>query len=183
MSDRDDQLIAAHAAHSKQQALNAIVDEAQNVAQTYAQQIQRGDSAGASWTLRSYAALKAEYDTIAGGQQQAPTQAQPQGQQQFTPAEMEWLRGHENVVRDPRKWNECLAAANSLAMRGYDRNSPEYINGIELALGLIGPDGKEGNEIISPDQVVEICKITPQQYNEGAARLAELKRQGFYKPE
>jgi hypothetical protein len=185
MSERDDQLIAAHAAHSQRQALSQISDEAQNVLKTYGEQIQRGDSAGAAWSLRSYAALKSEYDVIAGTpaqqqQQQAPAQ---QAQQQFTQAEQEWVSRNENVVRDPRKWAECVAAANSLAMRGYDRNSPEYINAIELAIGLTGPDGKEGNEIISPNQVVEICKITPDQYREGAARLAEMKRQGFYKVE
>jgi hypothetical protein len=182
MSERDEELIRAHAQHAQRQALAQIQDEAANVAQTYAQQIQRGDSSGAAWTLRSYAELVSQANVIAGtaGQQQAQ---QPQGQQQFTQAEMEWIRANENVCRDPRKWNECIAAANSLIARGYDRNSPEYINAIELAIGLTGPDGKEGNEIISPDQVVEICKITPEQYNQGAAKLAEMKRQGFYKVE
>jgi len=189
MSDRDDQLLAAHAAHSRQQALNAIADEASNVAKTYGEQIQRGDSAGASWTLRSYAALKNEYDAIAGGQQQAQPQ-QPQGQQQFTPAEMEWIRGHENVVRDPRKWNECIAAANSLAARGYNRNSPEYINAIELAIGLTGPDGREGSEIASPDTALEAVNnsqiarkfgpVDADTYNRGVQRLIENKKLGLY---
>src|SRR5215831_4524304 len=98
-SDRDQELYAAHAAHSQRQALSQISDEAQNVLKTYGEQIARGDSAGAAWTLRSYAALKNEYDALAGApaaqQQQAPQQ--PQGQQQFTPAEMEWINRNPNV--------------------------------------------------------------------------------------
>jgi hypothetical protein len=182
--DRYDELLAAHAAHAQRQALSQINDEAQNVLRTMDEQLRRGDSSGAGWSLRSYAALKSEYDVIAGApaqQQQAPQQ--PQGPQQFTQAEMEWIRANEGVVRDPKKWAECVAAANSLIARGYNRDSAEYLGAIELAIGLRGPDGQEGNEIISPNQVVEICKITPDQYREGAARLAEMKRQGFYKAE
>jgi hypothetical protein len=117
MADRYEELIAAHAAHSQRQALSQISDEAQNVLKTYGEQIQRGDSAGAAWSLRSYAALKSEYDVIAGAPAAQQQQAQPQpqqvqpAQQQFTQAEQEWIRRNENVVRDPRKWAECVAAA------------------------------------------------------------------------
>jgi hypothetical protein len=192
MSERDDQLIAAHAMHSQRQALSQINDEAQNVLKTYGEQIARGDSAGAAWTLRSYAALKNEYDVIAGQQQAPQHQApqQPQGQQQFTQAEMEWLRRNENVVRDPKKWNECLAAANSLIARGYNRDSPEYINAIELAIGLTGPDGREGVEMASPDTALEAVNnsqiarkfgpVTPDDYRQGMARLIENKKLGLY---
>jgi hypothetical protein len=193
MSDRDNELLAAHAVHSQRQALAQINDEAANVLKTYGEQIARGDSSGAAWTLRSYAALKNEYDVIAGQPQQQyqqPQQQPQQGQQQFTPAEMEWIRGHENVVRDPRKWAECVAAANSLAARGYDRNSPEYINAIELAIGLTGPDGREGVEMASPDTALEAVNnsqiarkfgpVTPDDYRQGMARLVENKKLGLY---
>jgi hypothetical protein len=197
MSDRDDQLIAAHAAHAQRQALQHIADEAENVRQTYVRQIARGDSDGAAWTLRQYANLATEANVITGPTQQqyqqSQQQAQPQGQQQFTPAEMEWLRSHENVVRDPKKWNECLAAANSLVARGYDRNSVEYLNAIELAIGLTGPDGREGVEIASPDTALEAVNnsqiarkfgpVTPDDYRQGMARLIENKKLGLYEPQ
>jgi hypothetical protein len=191
-SDRDQELMRAHAQHAQRQALQHISDEAQNVARTYTEQVARGDSDGAAWTLRQYASLVNEANVIAGtpAQQQQP-QAQPQqGQQQFTPTEMEWLRGHENVVRDPRKWNECLAAANSLVARGYDRNSPEYINAIELAIGLNGADGREGAEMSSPDIALEAVNnsqiarkygpVDADTYNRGVQRLVENKKLGMY---
>src|SRR6516225_9394107 len=101
MADRYDELYAATVANAQKQALAEIANEAQNVLKTADEQFKRGDSAGASWTLRSYAALKNEYDVIAGAPQQQQQQVQPQqpqqAQQQFTPAEMEWIRQNENV--------------------------------------------------------------------------------------
>jgi hypothetical protein len=193
-SDRDQELIRASAMHAQRQALQHIASEAENVRQTYAQQIARGDSDGAAWTLRQYANLAAESNVIAGTpaqQQQAqqqPPQAQ-QGQQQFTPTEMEWIRRNENVCRDARKWNETIAAANSLIARGYDRNSPEYINAIELAIGLTGPDGRDGPEIASGDTALEAVNnsqiarrygaVTPAEYNHYSQHLDALKRAGL----
>jgi hypothetical protein len=196
-SDRDQELMRAHAVHSQRQALSQINDEAANVLKTYGEQIARGDSAGAAWTLRSYAALKNEYDVIAGTpaqqqQQQAPQQP-PQGQQQFTPAEMEWIRSHQNVVADQRKWAECVAAANSLIARGADRNSGEYLRGIEVAIGLVGADGKEGFEMASPDTALEAVNnsqiarkfglVDADTYNRGVQRLVENKKLGMYEPQ
>jgi hypothetical protein len=190
--DRYDELLAAHAAHSRRQALTQISDEAQNVLKTYGEQIARGDSAGAAWTLRSYAALKNEYDVIAGtpAQQSQPAQ---HGQQQFTQAEQEWISRNANVVRDPKKWNECLTAANSLVARGYDRNSPEYINAIELAIGLTGADGREGVEMSSPDIALEAVNnsqiarkygpVDADTYNRGVQRLIQDKKSGLYEPQ
>jgi hypothetical protein len=196
MSDRDNELLAAHAANAQKQALAAIQDEAQNVAKVYGEQVARGDSAGASWSLRQYAELANEWNAIAGtAQQQAPQPQQPpqQAQQQFTQAEQEWISRNENVVRDPKKWNECLAAANSLVARGYDRNSPEYINAIELAIGLTGPDGREGAEIASPDVALEAVNnsqiarkygpVDADTYNRGVQRLVENKKLGLYEPQ
>jgi len=188
-SDRDAELIRAHAAHAQRQALQHIASEAENVRQTYAQQIARGDSDGAAWTLRQFASLAPEANVIAG----TPAQPAQQQQGQFTPAEMEWIRRNENVVRDPKKWNECLAAANSLVARGYDRNSPEYINAIELAIGLTGADGKEGFEMSSPDLALEVTNnsqiarkfgpVTADDYNRGVQRLIENKKLGLYEPQ
>jgi hypothetical protein len=194
MADRYDELYAATVANAQKQALAEIANEAQNVLKTADEQFKRGDSAGASWTLRSYAALKNEYDVIAGAPQQQQQQVQPQqpqqAQQQFTPAEMEWIRQNENVCRDPRKWAECVAAANSLAMRGYDRNSPEYLAAIELAIGLRSPDGRDGAEIASPDTALEAVNnsqiarkfgpVDADTYNRGVQRLIENKKLGLY---
>jgi hypothetical protein len=185
MVDKYDDLLAIRNQSAQQAALRQIANQAQSEVEDYHRYIVEGDTEKAAWAQRGYQALAMEYNTLVAGmaQQQQPAQQAQPAQQQFTQAEQEWISRNANVVRDPKKWAECVTAANSLAMRGYDRNSPEYINAIELAIGLTGPDGKEGNEIISPNQVVEICKITPEQYEQGAARLAEMKRQGFYKVE
>jgi hypothetical protein len=160
--------------------VQGLQNQAQANLHDYQQAIAENDMNAAAWAESEYRKNTGELAEMTGGQAAQQQQAQP-AQQQFSEAEREWINRNANVCADPRKWNECIAAANSLIARGYDRNSPEYINAIEMAVGLVGPDGKEGNEIISPNQVVEICKITPDQYREGAAKLAEMKRQGFYK--
>src|SRR5262249_1393917 len=157
-SDRDNELIAAHARYAQQAALSQIADEKQNVARTWGEQIARGDSTGAAWTLRQLATLAAEEQMIAGAPAQQQQVQQPQQQSPYTQAEIEWIRRNENVCRDPKKWAECIAAANSLIARGADRNSDEYLHGIELAIGLVGADGKDGPEILSPEVVSEISR-------------------------
>jgi len=93
-------------------------------------------------------------------------------------------------VRDPKKWNECVAAANSLAMRGYDRNSPEYINAIELAIGLTGADGRDGPEIASEQTALDAVNnsqtarkfgpVSQDDYRRRVQRLIENKKLGLY---
>ena len=174
-----DELVAIANQKASEQAIQQIANDYKANTELYYESAAAGKYDDAAYYLREARRLEVEAAPyVAATQQQAQ-----QPQQQFTQAEQEWINRNANVVRDPKKWNECLAAANSLVMRGYDRNSAEYLAAIELAIGLTGPDGKESNEIISPNQVVEICKITPDQYREGAAKLAELKRQGFYKVE
>src|SRR5262249_10611507 len=148
----------------------------------YQQAIAENDMNAAAFAESEYRRNTRELAEMTGGQaaqqQQAPQQ---QAQQQFTPAEMEWIRANENVVRDPKKWAECIAAANSLAVRGYDRNSPEYLNAIELAIGLTGPDGRDGPEIASPDSALEAVNnsqiarkygpVDADTYNRGVQRL------------
>jgi hypothetical protein len=129
----------------------------------------------------------------AAQQQQAPQQQPQPAQQQFTASEMEWIRRNENVVRDPRKWAECVAAANSLIARGYNRDSTEYLNGIEVAIGLRAADGGEGVEIASPAVALDAVNnsqiarkfgpVDADTYNRGVQRLVENKKLGLYEPQ
>jgi len=186
MSDRDNEVLAAHAKYAQQRALSAIQDEAAHVAKTYGEQIARGDSDGASWTLRSYAALVNEAQTIAG----APAQQQ---QPQFSREKADWMRRNENLCRDPQKWAECVNAHHTLIRRGVPEDSPEYFNGIEVAVGLRGADGKEGFEIASPDTALEAVNnsqiarkygpVDADTYNRGVQRLVENKKPGLYEPQ
>jgi hypothetical protein len=191
MADKYDDLLAIRNQSAQQAALRQIANQAQAEVADYHRYIAEGDTEKAAWAQRGYQALAMEYNAMLAGmaQQQQPAQQQPQQQQaqpQFSEAEREWINRNANVVRDPKKWNECLAAANSLVMRGYDRNSPEYINAIELAIGLTGPDGRDGPEIASPDVALEAVNnsqiarkfgpVTPDDYRQGMARLVENKK-------
>ena len=195
MGDKYDDLLAIRNQSAQQAALRQIYNQAQAERADYDRYIQEGDVDKAAWAQRGYQALAMEYNAMLAGmapQQQAqPQQQQPQpAQQQFTASEMEWIRRNENVVRDPRKWAECVAAANSLIARGYNRDSPEYLNGIEVAIGLRAADGGEGVEIASPDTALEAVNnsqiarkfgpVTPDDYRAGMARLVENKKLGLY---
>src|SRR5215472_6462629 len=192
--DRYDDLLAIRNQSAQQAALRQIANQAQCEVDDYNRYIAEGDTEKAAWAHRGYRALAMEYNTmvsgLAGQQQPQPQQQQQEAQQRFTAAEMEWLRGHENVARDPKKWNECLAAANSLIARGYDRNSPEYINAIELAIGLTGADGRDGVEIASEQTALDAVNnsetarkfgpVSPDDYRRGVQRLIQDKVSGLY---
>jgi hypothetical protein len=191
-SDRDQELMRAAAQHAQRQALQEINNEAESVRKTWAEQIARGDSSGAAWSWRAFAALKSEYDVIAGSgqqqQQQAPQQQQVPQQQQsgFTPEEQAWIEANPHVWNDPEKRSEAIKAANSLVMRGYRRGSPEYLAGIEHWIGLRDADGGDALPIINDSEVARISKskygdTTPDEIRQGQERLAELKRYGLYR--
>jgi hypothetical protein len=83
-----------------------------------------------------------------------------------------------------------LRQQNSLIARGYNRDSPEYLNGIEVAIGLRSPSGQEGAEIASPDTALEAVNnsqiarkfgpVDADTYNRGVQRLIENKKLGLY---
>jgi hypothetical protein len=189
--DRYDQLlqIRQQAAHNR--LVSGLENQRQANLADYWQAINENDVNAAAFAQSEYHRNTRELAEMTGAQAaQQQQQAQPQqGQQQFTQAEQEWIRGHENVVRDPKKWNECLAAANSLIARGYDRDSPQYLAAIELALGLTGADGRDGVEVASPDVALEAINnsqiarrygaVTPQEYNHYRQHLDALKRAGL----
>ena len=157
--DRYDQLYQIRQQAAHQRLVQGLQNQAQANLHDYQQAIAENDMNAAAWAESEYRKNLRELAEMTGhqaAQQQAPQQQA--AQQQFTQAEMEWIHRNENVVRDPRKWAECVAAANSLAMRGYDRNSPEYINAIELAIGLTGADGREGVEIASEQAALDAVK-------------------------
>jgi hypothetical protein len=202
MADRYDELYAATVANAQKQALAEIANEAQSVLKTADEQFKRGDSAGGAWTLRSYAALKNEYDVIAGGQQQQAPQQQYAPQQQaqpppqYTQAEMDLMQHYPDQVR--RNWNTAQVAANNLLaskakadpeadLWAY-RNSAEYINGIAHACGITDASGAESIEVQSPNEALAACqskygKVDAETYNAGVQKLIEMKKLGYYRPE
>jgi hypothetical protein len=123
---------------------------------------------------------------VAAAQQQQPQQPQQQQpQQQYTDAERDLLRDYPQIANDPGKWRTALAAANNLIMRGYDRNSGEYVAAIAHACGVLNSDLTESNEVASPNEALRASQskygeVTASEYNENARRLAELKKYGFY---
>jgi hypothetical protein len=198
-SDRDAELIRAHAAHAQRQALQHIQDEAANVAQTYQQQVARGDSSGAAWTLRQFASLVNEANVIAGAPAQQQQQAQQQPQQQYAPqpqlteVEMQILREHPGIAADPKKLAEAKAAADALVTKNFHdpnyRNSPGYDSALRVALGLTASDGvSPGQEIASADAAVEATRgskyardFSRAEYDHLSNYRDELKKRGFYR--
>src|SRR6516165_4414129 len=94
-----DQLLAAHAAHARQQALEIARDEYNSIKKTYDEQVLRGDSQGAGWSLNALADVVNRANLIAGsGQQQASAQPQQQTQQpQLTPTQQQILERYPGI--------------------------------------------------------------------------------------
>src|SRR6516165_6808753 len=192
--DRYDQLYQIRQQAAHQRLVSGLESQRQANWQDYCQAISENNMDGAAFAESEYLRHTRELAEMTGGQAAQPQQAQPQqAQQQFTQAEQEWISRNENVVRDPKKWAECLAAANSLIARGYDRNSPEYINAIELAIGLTGADGREGVEIASEQAALDAVNnsqtakkfgpVSPDDYRRGVQRIIENKKLGLYEPQ
>jgi hypothetical protein len=189
MSDRDDQLIAAAAQHAQRQALEIARDEYNSIAKTYGEQLQRGDSAGAAWSLQAIADVVNRANLIAGtaGQQQQPQPQQtPQAPQQpqLTPTQQQILErypGIRNRWQEAQYWDRCLQA------QGYDPNSDAYAHAMLIGLGVFDPSGqRESNEIASADTMVEAVRnskyardFTREQYDHLAQYRDELKKAGF----
>ena len=123
---------------------------------------------------------------VAAAQQQQPQQPQQQQpQQQYTDAERDLLRDYPQIANDPVKWRTALAAANNLILRGYDRNSGEYVAAIAHACDVLNSDGTESLEVASPDEALRACQskygaVSVETYNEGVKRLIQEKRAGKY---
>jgi hypothetical protein len=99
---------------------------------------------------------------------------------------LQYINDRSNVWNDPEKRKDMMAAANSLALKGYDRNSPEYFAAIDLAVGLTDASGLgDGPQIISDSEVARISKskygeTSPQEIQQGKERLALLKQYKLY---
>jgi hypothetical protein len=116
---------------------------------------------------------------------QAAQQQQQQQQSQFTQIEQDMLRAYPQIASDPKKWGVALAASRNLQLRGYDRNSPEYAQGVLHACDVLNADLTESREVASPDEALRACQskygaVTVDEYNNGVQRLIEEKRSGKY---
>jgi len=186
-----DQLLAAHAAHARQQALEIARDEYNSIKKTYDEQVLRGDSQGAGWSLNALADVVNRANLIAGsGQQQASAQPQQQTQQpQLTPTQQQILERYPGIRNDARKWQEAQYWNASLRMQGYDPNSERYAQAMLVGLGVLDANGqRESNEIASPDTAVEAIRnskyakdFTREHYDQLANYRDQLKAAGFYR--
>jgi hypothetical protein len=207
--DRYDQLLQIqqnrqYAAH--QRLVQGLESQRQANWQDYCQAISENNMDAAAFAESEYLKHTRELAEMTGRQaaqqQRAPQQqAQPQqaqALQQFyqqhgfvpTEGELRYINDRLNVWSDPEKRREMIAAANSLALKGYNRNSDAYFSAIDLAVGLTGPDGRDGPEIASPETALEAVNnsqiarkygpVTPDDYRQGMARLVENKKLGLY---
>ena len=194
MADKYDDLLAIRNKSAQEAALRQIYNQAQAERADYDRYIQEGDTDKAAWAQRGYQALAMEYNTMLANMGAAQQQAQPQQpaqaqqqqpQQQYTDAERDLLRDYPQIANDPAKWRTALAAANNLILRGYDRNSGEYVAAIAHACDVLNSDGTESLEVASPDEALRACRskygaVTVEEYNRGVERLAQEKRAGKY---
>jgi hypothetical protein len=177
--DKYDELVRVANAKATQQAYNQIQADIQGNAKCYWDSIASGKTDDAGWFLRNHRNLELEAQALAG------TAQQQQAQQQFTQAEQDLLRDFPEIARDPQKWHTALAASNNLQLRGYDRNSAEYIQAVAHAAGVLNADMTESLEVASPNEALRICQskygeVDADTYNQGVARLIEDKRAGKY---
>src|SRR6516162_2449854 len=177
MGDKYDDLLAIRNQSAQEAALRQIYNQAQAERADYDRYIQEGDVDKAAWAQRGYQALAMEYNAMLAGMAQQ--------QQQYTDAERDLLRDYPQIANDPVKWRTALAAANNLILRGYDRNSGEYVAAIAHACDVLNSDGTESLEVASPDEALRACQskygaVSVETYNEGVKRLIQEKRAGKY---
>jgi len=197
--DRYDQLYQIRQQAAHQRYVQGLQNQAQANLHDYQQAIAENDVNAAAWAESEYRKNLRELHEMTGGQaaqqqqqaSQQPTQAQQQAQpqqqpqQQFTDAERDLLRDYPQIANDPVKWRTALAAANNLILRGYDRNSGEYVAAIAHACDVLNSDGTESLEVASPDEALRACQskygaVSVETYNEGVKRLIQEKRAGKY---
>jgi hypothetical protein len=148
MADRNDDLIALANQHAQRQAYEQIQRDYEGNSRAYWDAIKAGKTDDAAWCLRNARNLEIEARELLGT---AQAQQQQQPQQQFSQAEQDLLRDYPQIASDPQKWQTALAAANNLIVRGYDRNSAEYIQAIAHAVGILNSDMTESLEVASPN--------------------------------
>jgi hypothetical protein len=181
-----EQLVQIRQQAAHQRMLEGLANQARANLADYQSAIAEGDTDKAAWMEAEYLKNTRELAEMTG-------QAQQQRQQdQLTDVERGLLREFPGIASDPKKWNEALAADYSLRMRGYHPNSAEYDNAMRTALGLAGPDGRDGAEIASPDTALEAVNnsqiarrygpVSGDEYNMGVAKLIENKKLGLYEP-
>jgi hypothetical protein len=184
---RQDDLLAIAEAHAAHRTLHRMRENAADATESYRQALQSGDIDGASMELERLAEIAARDQLISkyvGADRGALEQPQPQQHpNQLTEAEQLWLRNNPSVAGDQRKFAEVVGAANALIARGYDRNSPQYLTALNIAMG--NTDNSAQSEL-TPDEVVRICKskygaTTPDEYNVGVDALREGKAFGLIK--
>jgi hypothetical protein len=193
--DRYDQLYQIRQQAAHQRYVQGLQNQAQANLHDYQQAIAENDMNAAAFAESEYRKNTRELAEMTGGQaaqqqqqqapQQQPQQQEQQSQQQLTGAERDLLRDYPQIANDPAKWRTALAAANNLILRGYDRNSGEYVAAIAHACGVLNSDLTESNEVASPNEALRASQskygeVTASEYNENARRLAELKKYGFY---
>jgi hypothetical protein len=181
MADRNDELLQI-----RQQANQKMAEQAiQQIANEYQSNTQLAYEAAAAgkWDDAAYHAREAKrLESEALPYVQA---AQQQPQSQFTRAEQELLRDYPQIASDPQKWQTALAASRNLQLRGYSRDSTEYVQAVAHACGVLNADLTESNEVASPDEALRACQskygaVTVDGYNQGVQRLAQEKAAGKY---
>jgi hypothetical protein len=176
-----EQLAAAQRANEQhanaiRETAAAIQDDLQQTAYEYQRNISEGRGDLAAYYLRQYRALCDEAQKLG-----ADVAASQQPQSPYSPAEEQFMRDNAHILSDPKKWNDGVAAAYALQIRGYDRNDPAYIRGVSIATGIMNADGSEGDEILSANEVCRMCNIAPETYNAYARYRDHLKSMGHYK--
>jgi len=126
-NDRIDgeELLEIANAKATEAAIKGIAADYQANTTLYYEAAAAGKYDDAAYHLREVRRLEAEAAPYVQAAQQ-----QQQSQSQYTQAEQDLLRDYPQIASDPKKWNTALAAANNLILRGYDRNSAEYIQAI-----------------------------------------------------
>jgi len=174
-----DELLQIANAKASEAAIKGIANDYKANSELYYEASAKGDFENAAYFLREARRLEQEalpYVQQAAAQQQAS---------QFTQAEQDLLRDYPQIASDPKKWGVALAASRNLQLRGYDRNSAEYVAAIAHACDVLNADLTESREVASPDEALRACQskygaVTADEYNQGVQRLAQEKAAGKY---
>ena len=131
------------------------------------------DPHSAAWALKEYNAKQAELDRLVGNNQ-------PQQQSgELTHAQRNFL-GRRQALGDelsPQRMQDYAQAHVRAVAAGLTPDSPQYFKAIEMAVDSQG-DGRQTQ--LNEHEVAKMCGLSPEEYAQGAAIVAQRKRQGFY---
>jgi hypothetical protein len=150
---------------------NSLID----LGRTYEDAERSNDPETMAYALQGFNSKQAELDRLTGSGQQG----QQQGGQ-LSNAQANFLSRRQALgdeLSAPGRMDDYARAHVRAVSAGLTPDSPQYFKAIEMAVDTQG-DGRQ--PVLNEAEAAKLCGLTPEEYAQGAAIVAQRRRQGFY---